>query len=114
MGINSKLDREIDRQKEKKKVFEEKIAKLEIELISSNNTIKKMNTGSKALDEMLSFQKTASDRTGLGYQGSNSKSQKNAGKTVFVKVKPIDPLPQLEKKNVQFTPICHNCGIVIN
>ena len=54
-----------------------------------------MNTGSKALDEMLSFQKTASDRTGLGYQGSNSKSQKNAGKIVFVKAKPIDPLPQL-------------------
>ena len=33
MGINSKLDREIDRQKEEKKVFEEKIAKLETELI---------------------------------------------------------------------------------
>ena len=71
-----------------------------------------MNTGSKALDEMLSFQKTASDRTGLGYQGSNSKSQKNAGKRVFVKAKPIDPLPQLKKKKVQFTPICHNCEIV--
>ena len=50
MGINSKLDREIDMHKEEKKVFEGKIAKLEIELISSNNAIKKMNTGSKALN----------------------------------------------------------------
>ena len=72
MGINSKLDREIDRQKEEKRGFEEKIAKLEKELISSNNAIKKMNTGSKALDEMLSFQKS-SDKTGLGYPGSISK-----------------------------------------
>ena len=55
MGINSKLGRDIDRQKEEKKVLEAKIAKLEIELNSSNNAIKKMNIGLKALDEMLSF-----------------------------------------------------------
>ena len=29
-----------------------------------------------------------------------------------MKAKPIDPLPQLQKKKVQFTPICHNCRIV--
>ena len=52
-----------------------------------------MNTGSKVLDEMLSFQKTTSDRTGLGYQESTSKSQKNTGKTIFVKAKPVDPVP---------------------
>ena len=71
-----------------------------------------MNTGAKALDEMLSFQKTASDRTRLGYQGSASKSQNNAGKTIFVKAKPIDPMPQKEKKKVQFIPTCHNCGTI--
>ena len=59
MGINSKLDRDIDRKNEEKKTLEAKIARLEIELNSSNNAIKKMNTSSKALDEMLSFQNTA-------------------------------------------------------
>ena len=76
------------------------------------SAMKKMNTGSKALDEMLSFQKMASDRTGLGYQGSTSKSQTTAGKINFVKAKPVDLMPQREKKNVQFIPTCHNCGII--
>ena len=52
MGINSKLDRDIDRKIEEKKFLETKIAKLETELSASNNAIKKMNASSNALDEI--------------------------------------------------------------
>ena len=99
-----------------------------------------MNAGSKALDEMLSIQKLASDKAGLGYQGSTSTSQKTVGKTIFVKVKTVDFSPQkksevkvaptppkakeinvhpkktnttnVEVKSFKFIPTCHHCGVV--
>ena len=70
-----------------------------------------MNAGSKALDDMLNFQKNASDRTGLSYQGSISKPQKATGKINFFKVVPVDTLPQ-KKRKVKFVPTCYHCGIV--
>ena len=69
MGINSKLDRELDLKVKENKSLELKVIELEAKLNETNKTFKKLNTGSKALDDMLSFQKIASDRTGLGYQG---------------------------------------------
>ena len=100
---NSKLDRQVDACVEEKKLFESNIAKLEFELNASNVTLKKMNAGSKALDEMLSLQKMVSDKTGLGYQGSSSKPQKTAAKTIFVKVKTID-LSSQKKSKVRIVP----------
>ena len=58
---------------------------------------------------MLSFQKNASDRTRLGYQGSTSKPQKVTGKINFVKAKVVNPIPQKQAK-VKFIPTCHHCG----
>jgi len=111
LGKNSKLDREIDGYVIEKNNLESRIAMLESELNASTIAIKKMNAGTKALDEMLSSQKTASDRTGLGYQASSSVTHKTGGKINFVKAQVIDPSPQKVKK-VQFIPTCHNCGII--
>ena len=60
---------------------------------------------------MFSFQKNASDRTGLGYQGSTSKPQKATGKINFVKAKVANHIPQKQNK-VKFIPTCHHCGRV--
>ena len=109
MGINSKLDREFDLKITENKSLELKVVELESKLNETNNTFKKLNAGSKALDDMLGYQKNASDRTGLGYQGSTSKPQKATGKIQFVKAKVMSPIPQNQSK-VKFIPTCHHCG----
>ena len=77
----------------------------------TNITFKKLNAGLKALDDMLSYQKNASDRTGLGYQSSTSKPKEVTGKINFVKAKVVNPIPQKQAK-VKFIPTCHHCGRV--
>ena len=91
------------------KSLELKVVELESKLNKTNNTFKKLNAGSKALEDMLNYQKVASDRTGLGYQGSTSKPQKATGKINFVKAKVVSPIPQKQAK-VKFIPTCHHCG----
>ena len=41
----------------------------------------------------LAIRKNASDRTGLGYQGSTSKPTEATTKINFVKVKVMNPIP---------------------
>ena len=138
MGINSKLDRELDVNLNENKSLKIKVVELELKLKETDMTFKKLNAGSKSLDDMLSFQKIASDRTGLGYQGSTSMSQKTVGKIIFVKAKTVDLSPQkeskvkfvptppkakeinvhpkktnttnVEVKSFKFIPTCHHCG----
>ena len=59
---------------------------------------------------MLSFQKNASDKNGLGYQSSTFSFQNTVGRINFVKVKTHDPTPQKESKK-KFVPIFHHCDL---
>ena len=70
---------------ESKDNLEKKIAKLEFDLNASNATLKKFNAGSKALDEIISVQKSSSDKRGLGYVDNLSSPFKPTNKDIFVK-----------------------------
>ena len=59
----------------------EKTKKLEVELFQVRAQLER--TSSAKLDEMLSLQKSASDRTGLGY-GFSSSNITSTSTTVFV------------------------------
>ena len=59
----------------------EKTKKLEVELCQVKAQLKR--TSSTKLDEMLSIQKSASDRTGLGY-GLSSSNTASSSTTIFV------------------------------
>ena len=51
------------------------------------------HVASKKLDEVLAYQKSSSDRSGLGYTGENSSSSKVSKEMKFVKAKePSTPL----------------------
>ena len=69
----------------------EKTKKLEAELSQVRAQLER--SSSAKLDEMLSIQKSASDRTGLGYDISSSKTASNST-TVFV-----PPASNIEIKN---------------
>ena len=56
--------------------------KLEAELFQVRAQLER--TSSAKLDEMLSFQKSTSDKTGLGYEFSISPNIASFSKTVFV------------------------------
>ena len=53
-------------------------------MLNANATLKKMNTGTKELNEVLGAQKLANDKVGLGYI-SGASTSKAGGKMAFVK-----------------------------
>ncbi|KAG5524753.1 hypothetical protein RHGRI_031431 [Rhododendron griersonianum] len=70
---------------ETNELLESKVAKLQVELDKANATFKKLNAGSQILDEVLSSQKMASDRGGLGYKAEGSSKSKAREKMIFCK-----------------------------
>ncbi|KAG5557352.1 hypothetical protein RHGRI_007566 [Rhododendron griersonianum] len=70
---------------ETNELLESKVAKLQVELDKANATFKKLNAGSQILDEVLSSQKVASDRGGLGYKAEGSLKSKAREKMIFCK-----------------------------
>ncbi|KAG5531242.1 hypothetical protein RHGRI_026007 [Rhododendron griersonianum] len=72
---------------ETNELLESKVAKLqvELELDKANATFKKLNAGSQILDEVLSSQKVALDRGGLGYKAEGSLKSKAREKMIFGK-----------------------------
>ncbi|GFZ00854.1 hypothetical protein Acr_14g0004890 [Actinidia rufa] len=110
---------------ESRNLFESQVAKFENDLNCVNATLRRMNRGTRALDEVLSAQKVAKDKVGLGYTGGAStpklggkmtpinvignnfiQSKANEGKTslkkttganVFVMLKNKKPTPTMAK-----------------
>ena len=98
-------------------LLEEKGKNLEVELSQARTQIKRMS--SAKLDEVLSAQKSSSDKAGLGYAVSSGPSSSTASgsRTVFV--------PQSEKgdkgmkskndlansKSFVRPHVCHHCGV---
>ncbi|KAG5523863.1 hypothetical protein RHGRI_030754 [Rhododendron griersonianum] len=70
---------------ETNELLESKVAKLQVELDKANATFKKLNAGSQILDEILSSQKVASDRGGLGYKAEGSLKSNAREKMIFYK-----------------------------
>ncbi|KAG5565818.1 hypothetical protein RHGRI_001666 [Rhododendron griersonianum] len=70
---------------ETNELLESKVAKLQVELDKANATFKKLNAGSQILDEVLSSQKVALDRGGLGYKAEGSLKSKAREKMIFGK-----------------------------
>ncbi|XP_058217429.1 uncharacterized protein LOC131328504 [Rhododendron vialii] len=103
-------------------------ANLQVELDKANATFKKMNAGSKALEEIIGVQRRMSNKTGLGFQkeASTSKGGGNHGfgkhkgnhsnpssficgkKNNNAPRKPTPPSPPMQRA---FIPICHHCGV---
>ena len=77
-----------------------KVKFLKHEVVQANAKVERVTT--KKINDVLSSQKTFSDKTGLGYTGE-SRSAVNISKEVkFVKAKePVVVVPTVEKGNIQ-------------
>ena len=76
---------------------------LELEVIQGNAKMEQVAT--KKLDEVLAYQKTFSDRSGLGYIGESSSSTNVSNEMKFVKAKePMVPTPLVGKVKVEKKP----------
>ena len=62
-----------------------KIKFLDLEVVQANAKVKRVT--SKKLDEVLTYQKSSSDRSGLGYIGKGSSNSKVSKEMMFVKAK---------------------------
>ena len=73
---------------------------LELEVVQANAKVKRVSI--KKLDDVLSSQKTFSDKTGLGYIGESSSTMNISKEVKFVKAKePVVVVPTVEKTNVE-------------
>ena len=71
-----------------------KIKFLELEIIQAN--VKVERTSTKKLDNVLSSQKSSHDKTGLGYTGEGSLSNKPKKEVKFVLAKNIEKLKEVK------------------
>ena len=77
-----------------------KVKFLELEVVQANAKIERGST--KKLDEVLSQQKSFSDRAGLGYTGGSSLVVNISKEVKFVKAKePVVVVPTMEKAKVE-------------
>ena len=77
-----------------------KVKFLELEVVKANAKVERVST--KKLDDVLSSQKTFSDKTGLGYTGESSSTVNIFKKVKFVKAnEPVVVTPTVEKTNVE-------------
>ncbi|KAG5556355.1 hypothetical protein RHGRI_006827 [Rhododendron griersonianum] len=127
-----KLSKEVERLQEKNRVLielntasDDKINMLNAEIGNANILFERLNTGSKTLDDILSIQRPASDKTGLGfYEASSSKIV--GGKPNELESKKVMPKPcsidtaknvigkthDINKGNfTKFIPTCHYCQV---
>ena len=115
------LKKELSDCKAEKEDLRGKLKMALTELDSATASIKRMNTGSKKLDEILGSQKIDKSKSGIWYTHGAS-SSKDKGKSVFVQGPTVysmthivhPPLKSVNAMNVhepKFTPTCHFCGI---
>ena len=77
-----------------------KVKFLELEVVQANAKVDRVST--KKLDDVISSQKSFSDKTGLGYTGESSSSIKVTKEVNFVKAKESKGVvPTVEKANVK-------------
>ena len=77
-----------------------KIKFLELEMVQANAKVERVS--SKKLNEVLSLQKSFSDKTGLGYNGENSSAVNIFKEVKFVKAKELVVVaPTMEKAKVK-------------
>ena len=77
-----------------------KVKFLEFELVQANAKIEQVST--KKLDDVFSFQKTFSDKTGLGYIGESNSAVNISKEVKFVKAKELIVVAStVEKANVE-------------
>ena len=77
-----------------------KVKFLELEVVQANAKVERVST--MKLDDVLSSQKTFSDKTGLGYTGESSLAVNISNEVKFVKAKePIVVAFTVEKANVE-------------
>ena len=101
MGIVEESDAKVDEMLngELTKAYT-KVKFLELEVVQANAKIDRVST--KKLDDVISFQKTFSNKTGLGYTGESSTSVKVIKEVKFVKAKESKGfVPTVEKANVE-------------
>lgn len=77
-----------------------KVKFLELDVIQANAKVKRVST--KKLDDVLSSQKTLSDKIGLGYIGESSSTVNISKEVKFVKAKEhVVVAPTIEKTNIE-------------
>ena len=77
-----------------------KVRFLEHEVVQANAKVEQVST--KKLDDVLSSQKTFSDKTGLGYTSKSSSAVNISKEVKFVKAKePVVVAPTVERANVE-------------
>ena len=77
-----------------------KVKFLELEVVQANAKVERVST--KKLDDVLSSQKTFSNKTRLGYTGESSSAVNISKEVKFVKAKePVVFAPTVEKANVE-------------
>ena len=69
-------------------------------MVQANAKVGRVST--KKLDDVLSYHKSFSDKTGLGYTGESSSAMNISKEVKFVKAKePVVVAPTMEKANVE-------------
>ncbi|XP_058189275.1 uncharacterized protein LOC131306863 [Rhododendron vialii] len=127
-SVKGKLGIDLHVSYETNKLLDLKVANSQVELDKANATFKKMNAGSKVLEEIIGVQREISNKTGLGFRkkASTSKGRGNHGfgkdkgnysnpssficgkKTNNAPRKPTPPSPPMQRG---FIPICHHYGV---
>ncbi|KAG5514821.1 hypothetical protein RHGRI_036015 [Rhododendron griersonianum] len=127
-----KLSKEVERLQEKNRVLielnttsDDKINMLNAEIGNANILFEHLNTGSKTLDDILSMQRPASDKTGLGFcevspsktlggKANELQSEKVTPKfrTINIANNVLEKDCDIKKSNfAKFIPTCHYCQV---
>ena len=88
-----------------KKALEEKILKLEADLLKSSLTFKIYEACASIVEKVCLNQKHAWDTRGIGYEAKPTKSEQ------LHYSKPIKFVPEDRYNSSHFVPTCHYCGI---
>ncbi|KAG5532418.1 hypothetical protein RHGRI_026899 [Rhododendron griersonianum] len=127
-----KLSKEVERLQEKNRVLielntasDDKINMLNAEIGNANILFERLNTGSKTLDDILSIQRPASDKTGLGFcevsptktlggKANELQTEKVTSKfrTINIANNVLEKDCDIKKSNfAKFIPTCHYCQV---
>ena len=88
-----------------KKALEEKILKLEVDLLMASLTFNKYEASAFTVEKVCLNQKHAWDTRGIGYEAKPTKSEE------LYYSKPIKFIHEDKYKPSYFVPTCHYCGI---
>ncbi|GFZ19357.1 pleiotropic drug resistance 2 [Actinidia rufa] len=94
-----------------KKALEDKVQKLETELVNVHLSFTKFDASSQKIDEIWNAQRTSFDMTRIGYKEKATTSSQLTSKPYSTKAQGTSSMPNIEIMPTKFVPKCHQCGV---